>query len=126
MPAVDDIGHAVQFYREDVELCDTVGTYLAEGIRDWGVSVVVATEAHRRGFADALVAAGIDPLAAREDGQLLSLDAPTTLARVIRRGRVDRAAFSAGVSDVLRHAAERHGPVRVYGEMVCFCGTPAM
>jgi anti-sigma regulatory factor (Ser/Thr protein kinase) len=82
------------------------------------VSVVVAVEAHRRGFDDALLAAGVDPLAAREDGHLLSFDAATTLARVIRRGRVDRAAFSAAVSDVLRRAAERCRPVRVYGEMV--------
>jgi hypothetical protein len=44
MPAVADIGHAVQFYRDDAELCDTVGTYLAEGIRDGAVSIVVATD----------------------------------------------------------------------------------
>jgi anti-sigma regulatory factor (Ser/Thr protein kinase) len=118
MPAAADIGHAVQFYRKDAELCDTVGTYLAEGIRDGVVSIVVATEAHRRGFDDALVAAGIDPLAAREDGLLLSFDATTTLASIMRRGRLDRAAFSATVGEVLRRAAERRRPVRVYGEMV--------
>jgi anti-sigma regulatory factor (Ser/Thr protein kinase) len=118
MPAAADIGHAVQFYRDDAELCDTVGTYVADGIGGGGVSIVVATEAHRRGFDDALLAAGIDPLAAREDGQLLSFDAATTLARVIRRGHLDRAAFSALVGDVLRDAAEPRRPVRVYGEMV--------
>jgi len=118
MPAAADIGHAVQFYRDDAELCDTVGTYVAEGIRGGGVSIVVATEAHRRGFDDALLAAGLDPFAAREDGRLLSFDAATTLAGITRRGHIDRAAFSTLVGDVLRRAAERRRSVRVYGEMV--------
>jgi anti-sigma regulatory factor (Ser/Thr protein kinase) len=118
MPAAADIGHAVQFYRDDAELCDTVGTYVAEGIRDGGMSIVVATEAHRRGFDDALVATGIDPLAAREHGQLLSFDAATTLAGINRSGHVDRVAFSTLVGDVLRRATAHRRPVRVYGEMV--------
>ena len=118
MPVVADIGHAVQFYRDDAELFDTVGTFLADGIRDGDVSIVIATEPHLRGFDRALVAAGIDPVSARADGLLVSLDATTTLARVIRNGRLDRAAFSAAVETVMHRAAETGRPVRVFGEMV--------
>ena len=45
-------------------------------------------------------------VAAREDGRLVPVDATTTLARLIRNGRLDRAAFSATVGSVMRRAAE--------------------
>lgn len=118
MPAVADIGHAVQFYREDAELFDTVGTFLADGIRNREVSIVTATEDHLRGFESALVAAGIDPVAARGDGLLVSFDAAATLARLTRRGRLDGAAFSATFGDAMRRAAETGRAVRACGEMV--------
>src|SRR4051794_29854940 len=118
MPVVADIGHAVQFYRDDAELFDTVGTFLGDGIRDGDVSIVIATEPHLRGFDRALMAAGIDPVAARADAVLVSLDATTTLARVIRNGRLDPAAFSATVETVMHRAADTGRHVRVFGEMV--------
>ncbi len=118
MPAVADIGHAVQFYREDAELSDAVGTFLADGIRNGEVSIVTATQDHLRGFDSALVAAGVDPAAAREDGLLVSFDAAATLARLTRGGRLDGAAFSATFGDVMRRAAETRRPVRACGEMV--------
>jgi hypothetical protein len=118
MPAVADIGHAVQFYREVAELCDTVGTFVAEGIRDGGVSIMVTTEQHRQAFDDALVATGVDPDAARRDGSLVSADAPTMLARITKRGRLDPRAFNDTAATVVRRAAEMRRPVHVYGEMV--------
>jgi anti-sigma regulatory factor (Ser/Thr protein kinase) len=117
MPAVADIGHAVQFYREEAELTDTVATFLADGIRDGGVSIAIATEAHRRAIDDALVAARIDPFAAREAGQLLSFDAESMLAQVMRRGRLDRAAFRATAAGLVPDAAQARRPARVFGEM---------
>ncbi|HEV7175991.1 MAG TPA: MEDS domain-containing protein [Solirubrobacteraceae bacterium] len=118
MPAVADIGHAVQFYREDAELFDTVATFLADGIRAGDVSIVIATEPHLRGFDSALVAAGLDPVAARADGLLVSLDADVALARVIRNGRLDRAAFASAMDNVMQRAADSRRPVRMFGEMV--------
>ena len=118
MPATADIGHAVQFYREDAELYDTVGTYVAEAIREGGVSIMIVTAARREGFDEALVSAGVDPIAAREDGRLLSFDAATMLARIMRCGRLDRAAFLATAGAAVHRAAESRRPVRVYGEMV--------
>src|SRR5690242_746283 len=92
MAAAADIGHAVQFYRDEWELFDTVGTF-ADGIRDGDVSIVIATEPHLRTFDSALATAGIDPAAARADGRPVTLDATTVLAGVISNGRLDRAAF---------------------------------
>ena len=127
MPAVADIGHAVQFYREDAELFDTVATFLADGIRAGDISIVIATEPHLRGFDSALVAAGLDPVAARADGLLVSLDADVTLARVIRNGRLDRAALRFG--DGQRHATCGGQPPSrsdVSARSSRCCGTPAM
>jgi MEDS: MEthanogen/methylotroph, DcmR Sensory domain len=104
MPAAADIGHAVQFYRDDAELFEIVAPFLADGIRDGDVSIVIATGPHLRGFDSALVAAGIDPTTARADGRLVSLDAPVMLAGVMRNGRLDRAAFSATVGSVMHRA----------------------
>jgi hypothetical protein len=118
MPAVADLGHAVQFYRQDAGLFDAVGTYLADGIRDGDVSVVVATEPHLRGFESALVTAGTDPVAARADGLLVSVDADATLARVVRSGRLDRAAFTSTMETVMHRAVDSRRPVRMFGEMV--------
>jgi anti-sigma regulatory factor (Ser/Thr protein kinase) len=118
MVAAADIGHAVQFYREEGELFDTVGTFLADGIRHGDVSIVIATEPHLRTFDSALVNAGIDPVAARADERLLTLDAATMLTRVIRNGRPERAAFLSTMGTVVRCAAEDGRSVRVFGEMV--------
>jgi anti-sigma regulatory factor (Ser/Thr protein kinase) len=118
VPAVTDIGHGVQFYRDEAELCYTVGTFVADGIRDGGASIVVATEPHRRSFDDALATAGIDPDAARNDGSLLNVDAATMLASITKDGRLDRAAFDARAATIVRRAAKTHRSVRVYGEMV--------
>lgn len=117
MPAVADIGHAVQFYREDAELFDTVATFLADGIRDGGVSVAITTGAHSRALDDALVAIGIDPFAAREEGQLLDFDAETTLARILRGGRLDHASFRRTAAALVPGGAQSRRPVRVFGEM---------
>jgi anti-sigma regulatory factor (Ser/Thr protein kinase) len=117
MPAVADRGHAVQFHREEAELCDTVATFLADGIRDGGVSIAIATEAHRRAIDDALVAVGIDPVAARHEGQLLSFDAETTLAHIMRRGRLDRAAFRRTAAALVPGDSQARRPARVFAEM---------
>src|ERR1700749_1860885 len=118
MPAVADIGHAVQFYREDAELFDTVGTYVADGIGAGDVSILVATEPHLRGVESGLVAAGIDPGQARADGLLVSVDADAMLARVVRNGRLDREAFASTMETVMRRAVDSRRPVRIFGEMV--------
>jgi anti-sigma regulatory factor (Ser/Thr protein kinase) len=118
MPAVADIGHAVQFYRVDAELFDAVGTFLADGIRDGDVSIVIATEPHLRGFDTALVAAGVDPVAARADRLLMSLDADAMLARVIRNGRLDHAAFASAMDSAVQRAVDSRRPIRMFGEMV--------
>lgn len=118
VPAVADIGHAVQFYRQESELRHAVGTFIADGIRQSGVSIVIATQAHRREFDAALRDGAIDPEAARRDGRLVTVDAGALLARFAKGGRIDRAEFSRTVGRIVRRAVETRRPVRAFGEMV--------
>jgi anti-sigma regulatory factor (Ser/Thr protein kinase) len=118
MPAVADVGHAVQFYRREAELRDGVGTFLADGIRQGGVAIVIATQAHIREFDAVLREAAIDPEAARMDGRLVAVDAVPLLSRFAKGGRIDRAEFSRSVGGIVRRAAQTRRPVRAFGEMV--------
>src|SRR5947209_14618696 len=118
MLATADIGHGVQFYRRDEELSETATTFLADGIRQGGVSIVIATEAHIAAFDAALAQAGIDPAQARENGALVSMDAAATAARFTMDGRFDTAAFFHTAARLVRSAAAAGGPVRAFGELV--------
>src|SRR5438105_2931587 len=59
--------HIVQFYEKDGPLVDCVADYLAKGLRTGATCVVLATESHRNGFEQRLMAAGFDMAAARAD-----------------------------------------------------------
>ena len=110
--------HVVQFYEHDSELFRTVGEYLAHALRTGGVAIVIATEAHRRGFELELEAAGIEPEAALGTSTLVWLDAAATLARFTQAGRVDGDAFREVIGGIVRDAADTGRPVSAYGEMV--------
>jgi hypothetical protein len=110
--------HAVQFYERDTELIGSVAGYLAAGVQAGEAAVVVASDGHRRGFEQAMEAVGIDLAGAIRRGSYLALDAAETVARFVVDGRVDRAGFQQVIGGLIRQAAGRAGPVRVFGEMV--------
>ncbi len=109
--------HAVQFYDHDHELASSVGGYLADGLRDGAVAIVIATPEHRSAFELELAAAGIDTGAALANGKLVSLDAAATLARFSDGERVDPDAYRAVIGGLVAECLER-GHVCAYGEMV--------
>jgi anti-sigma regulatory factor (Ser/Thr protein kinase) len=110
--------HVVQFYGSDDELIDSAGDYLADGIRDGEVAVVVATAAHRAAFEAALTAKGVDFAAALSSGSYVVLDAEATMRRFLVSDWPDRGDFAATVGSLIRKASDTGRPVRVYGEMV--------
>jgi anti-sigma regulatory factor (Ser/Thr protein kinase) len=110
--------HIVQFYEHDSELFRTVGEYLAHALATGGVAIVIATEAHRRGFELELEAAGIESEAALATSTLVWLDAAATLASFTQDGRVEGDAFREVIGAVVRDAADTGRPVCAYGEMV--------
>ena len=115
---VDSGQHVVQFYERDADLVARAGEYLRDALREGGVAIVIATEAHRDAFEAHLRDTGVDVAAACDDGTLVLLDAAATLAGFTRGGRVDRDAFFEVIGGVVRSAAASGRPVRAYGEMV--------
>jgi signal transduction histidine kinase len=101
--------HAVQFYEGEEYLYARASAFLAEGIASGASGLVVATDVHRRGIADALAARGIDAVA------LTFADARETLTTFMRDGAPDFALFRTSIGGIL----DRLGPrACVYGEMV--------
>ena len=108
----------MQFYDRDADLVAGVGDYLGEAALERGVSVVIATEAHREAFTQHLMSQGVDVDAAQRQGSLLLLDAAATLDRFMCGGHIARNAFFEVIGGVIRNAAGMGRPVRAYGEMV--------
>jgi anti-sigma regulatory factor (Ser/Thr protein kinase) len=110
--------HVVHFYPAEDVLAAQVGRYLAEGIASGNGVLVVATAAHRRGFAASLAAEGVDAGRAERDGRLLTADASALLGSFLVDGRLDRDQFSAVAGGLIGRAAAAGRPVRIYAEMV--------
>jgi signal transduction histidine kinase len=112
--------HIVQFYEDPAFLFDVVVQFLDAGFQAGEPAVIIATEAHRAGFAQRLTAKGFDVERACKDGRLVLLDARDTLARFMAGGLPDWSRFQRVLGEVLEriHRGARGACVRAYGEMV--------
>lgn len=112
--------HCVQFYETDAFLCDSVAEFLTQGLRAGEPGIVIATEAHREGFAQRLRARGIDVAQVEADGRLLMLDAQRTLDACLVDDRPDGERFRQVLGGELAGLAARTSAprIRAYGEMV--------
>ena len=110
--------HIVLFYADDEELAQKVGGYLLDGIRRGGAAIVAGTRSHRLSLARMLVSAGIDLAAGRADGTYSELDASEAIARFVVSDHADPAGFWSEITPLIRRAAGRERPVRIFGEMV--------
>ncbi len=91
--------HVFQFYDDDAALVEGAGAYLGDGDT---ATIVIATEAHREAFEPKL------------GGDVVWLDAATTLASFMRHGQIDRAAFFEVIGGVVRQAHATGRPVRAF------------
>lgn len=112
------MNHVVHFYGADDELADSVGRYLADGLRAGEGVVVVATAAHCLAFEAMLARDGLDAGEERRAGRLLAADASGLLGSFLADGRLDHDRFEAAASALIGRAAAGGRQVRVYAEMV--------
>ena len=112
------MNHVVHFYGADDELADTVGRYLADGIRSGDGVVMVATAPHRLAFEARLAREGLDAARERRAGRLFTVDASGLLGTFLAGPRLDHERFEAAACALLGRAAAGGRPVRVYAEMV--------
>jgi hypothetical protein len=71
----DHRSHVAQFYVEDDFLLDATSQFIGSALGAGDPAVVVATQAHRDGFARRLKSRGLDVAAAMAQGRYVSLDA---------------------------------------------------
>jgi anti-sigma regulatory factor (Ser/Thr protein kinase) len=112
------VNHVVHFYGADDELADSVGRYLADGLRAGDGVVAVATAPHRLAFEAMLARHGLDADEERRVGRLLTADAAGLLGSFLAGGRLDHDRFEAAASALIGRAAAGGRQVRVYAEMV--------
>lgn len=116
--SVGESDHVVQFYESDAFLAETVGDFVADGLRAGEGAIVVATSPHRAGIRERLRASGFDMCAAETGSQYVALDAAELLAAFLVDGSPDAQRFADIVGGLIARVAEPHRKVRVFGEMV--------
>ena len=116
--AAEPRDHVVQFYQHDDELAATVSEFLIDGLRSGGAAVVVATTVHLFAFEVALLHRGVDVVAARTDGSLVTVAADEALSRFLIDGWPNFDVFAAELGGMIRKLTETGRRVKVFGEMV--------
>lgn len=113
-------GHDVQFYDGEEFLVQQVAKFLAEGVRAGQPLIIVATEAHRRQFANRLRELGFDADAFYFGSHAVWLDARDTLSAFMEGGMPNRELFDATIGAVFERVLNNRGYLvaRAYGEMV--------
>lgn len=110
--------HVVQFFEADDRLVDAVSRFTREGIESGYTCVIVATEAHRERLDAALGPAGLDAEMLSAQYRYISLDAGSMLATFMVEGQPDQERFHRNMGLLIRQAAARGQPVRIFAEMV--------
>jgi hypothetical protein len=111
--------HVVQLFDTADSLANVVSAFLNEG---WGRGdhlLVIAKPGHWAKTSDRLERRGCPVAQAFRDGRLSVLDAATTLARITRRGIVDRPLFFDHIGTTVgRLIAQSTAGLRIYSELV--------
>src|SRR5689334_6305107 len=115
-PAVTD--HIAQIYRDESFFMEAVVRFVAAGLRQGEGVVLVMRRVNWDKLVGRLTVQGFDVDRAVERGQLSRHDAYETLARLMKDGKPDSAAFQDTVGNVIRGMRSRYKVVRAFGEMV--------
>ncbi len=112
--------HAVQFYRDEARLCQSVADFLADGIVAGQPTIVVATPDHRRLIEKELGSRRFDIPGLVRAGTLILLGARETLDCFMVNGRPDPVRFRQTIGAAIQRVCHNGDEtvVRAYGEMV--------
>ena len=112
-----DNDHFVQFYEADGFLLNSLSGFIGKAITLGEAAVVVATQEHRDGLDELLLANGLDVISAKASGRYVSLDAAETLSKFMVSGWPDAARFNDHVGGIIASLTDGQS-VRAFGEMV--------
>lgn len=111
--------HLVHVFRNDEPLIAAVARFVSEGLRAGETCVVCTTYEHRKQLDQLLRAEDLDPTALEAEYRYIPLDAARTLAAFYEpRTGINRMRFHRNADQLIRQAAARGQPVRIFGEMV--------
>ena len=114
--------HVVQFYQDDAFLLDALGRFIGAALCGGEAAIMIATNAHRDGLEQRLMARGLDLTAIRKCGRYISADAVETISEFMVDGQPDATRFAQVLGDLIERArataAGDHPQVALFGEMV--------
>lgn len=117
-PKAPHTEHFAQFYLDERVLIESLAEYVRRGVDDGAAAVVIATEPHREALDVRWRSIGFDAATARDNGQLVLMDAERVLTRFMVDGEPDRERFFASVGGIISQATRRERRVVAFGEMV--------
>jgi DNA-binding NarL/FixJ family response regulator len=113
--------HEVQFYSDDAALLLGLTCFVEAALKAGNPVIVVATESHRTGLLQKLLARGVDAAAAIEQGFYLPLDVEEALSTFMVNGLPDSVrflnVFGDLVSSATKAAKAEHPRVATFGEI---------
>jgi signal transduction histidine kinase len=114
------LDHVVQFYENDSYVCEVVARFVADGFRLGQSVIAIVTPEHRRMISGLLKNQGVVPETAVLAGQLVVLDAKTTLSTFLEDGRPDADRFAETIGGLISEVRSRRPArgIRAFGEMV--------
>ncbi|MEP6742404.1 MAG: ATP-binding protein [bacterium] len=115
---MNDTDHFVQFYENDGFLLNSLSGFIGSAIKSNDAAIVIATETHREGLDELLLANGLDLTSAKTSGQYVSLDAADTLSRFMVDGSPEPKRFREVLGGIIASVTDGRTRVRAFGEMV--------
>lgn len=113
-----EVEHFVQFYEEESFLIDSVGEFIGSGLGGGHGALVLATTAHIEVLETRLRKQGIDVTAVKASGQLVLMDAATTLAQFMVNDLPDPERFRSVIGAEVEKISKDRRNLRAFGEMV--------
>jgi DNA-binding NarL/FixJ family response regulator len=113
--------HEVQFYSDDAAFLLGVTSFIEAALKAGNPVIVVATESHRTGLLQRLLACGVDAAAAIEQGLYLPLDVDEALSTFMVNDLPDSVRFLNVFGDLVSAATKaakgEHPRVAAFGEI---------
>jgi hypothetical protein len=110
--------HAVQVYRDDLTLLDSLESFVGSGLRSGESLIVIATATHLHELEKRLRKAWIDLDRCRWEDRYIALLAQETLDRFMVNGMPDPVRFEHAAGEIIARARGRGRRLRAFGEMV--------
>jgi len=110
--------HFVQFCESDEFLVKSVSAFIGTGLMAGNTCIVLATNSHRESLDEQLKEDGLIVGVAQARGRYISLDAATTLPKIMVNGMPDPALFASVIGSIVAQAVKGGRHVRIFGELV--------